>query len=191
MTTNKKTIDLDTPCGQFFTFRDFIECGEAWERLGAEVDNLPKSLKTVESIQQVCNRVLDPVVREFGQAKLTYGFSGTALAKHIPARIYPSLDQHAGSETTKSGKLVCSREGMAVDFCVKGVSSRELMSWIADHTQFDRMYFYGDDRPIHVSVGPENSHSIVHMLAGPSGRLVPRVMSPKGRLVPRIGAKKK
>ena len=39
---------------------------------------------------------------------------------------------------------------------------------------FDRLYFYGADRPVHVSVGPEEARAVVSMLLGPSGRRVPQ-----------------
>lgn len=45
--------------------------------------------------------------------------------------------------------------------------------WVARNTPFDRIYFYGSDRPLHVSVGPQESRAIVSMLAGPAGRRVP------------------
>ena len=45
------------------------------------------------------------------------------------------------------------------------------------NTPFDRLYFYGADRPIHVSHGPEHRRQVVRMLAGKDGRLLPRVVS--------------
>jgi hypothetical protein len=50
----------------------------------------------------------------------------------------------------------------------------EVARWILINTPFDRLYFYGDDQPIHVSHGPEHSRQLVLMQPGPSGRLVPR-----------------
>jgi hypothetical protein len=49
--------------------------------------------------------------------------------------------------------------------------------WIVVNTPFDRLYFYGDNKPIHVSFGPEHSRQVVRMMAGKSGRLVPHVTS--------------
>jgi hypothetical protein len=48
--------------------------------------------------------------------------------------------------------------------------------WIVANTAFDRLYFYGDVRPLHVSVGPEHSREIVLMRVVSGGRLVPRVI---------------
>ena len=53
----------------------------------------------------------------------------------------------------------------------------EAAQWLAANTPFDRLYFYGAERPIHVSQGPEHSQQIVRMLPGKNGRLIPRVVS--------------
>jgi len=53
----------------------------------------------------------------------------------------------------------------------------EVAQWIVGHTPFDRLYFYGDDLPIHVSYGPDQSRQVVLMSAGKSGKLIPRVIS--------------
>jgi hypothetical protein len=57
------------------------------------------------------------------------------------------------------------------------VDAREAARWVAEHTAFDRLYVYEPDRPIHVSVGPCESRTIVHMRHSPSGRRVPRVVT--------------
>jgi hypothetical protein len=53
----------------------------------------------------------------------------------------------------------------------------EVAQWIVANTPFDRLYFYGDDLPLHVSYGPEQSRQVVRMVAGPSRRLIPRLTS--------------
>ena len=53
----------------------------------------------------------------------------------------------------------------------------EVAQWIVTNTPFDRLYFYGDDLPLHVSYGPEQSRQIVTMTLGKSGRRIPRVVS--------------
>jgi hypothetical protein len=53
----------------------------------------------------------------------------------------------------------------------------EVAQWIVANTPFDRLYFYGDDKPIHVSVGPNQDRQIVRMVVAKSGRLVPRVIT--------------
>ena len=63
------------------------------------------------------------------------------------------------------------------DFLVPGVDSREVARWIAESAAFDRLYFYDPDRPLHVSVGPENTRQVVYMRRTTSGRRVPRVVA--------------
>jgi hypothetical protein len=170
---------LDDPCGEHFTYRDLVECGETWRRLAAlgPVDNLPRAPETFAAMRALCAAVLDPVARRFGRLELTYAFASPLLARHVPGRIHPPLDQHAGHERTASGKLVCSRLGLAADLCVPGLDSRDLALFVVEHTGFDRLYVYGPDRPVHVSVGPERKREIVLLRAGPSGRRIPRVVT--------------
>jgi hypothetical protein len=174
--------DLDQPCGAHFVFRDLIECGETWHRLadarepGARVDNVPACPETFEAMRALCRVVLDPAVERFGRIELTYAFASASLTRQIPAHIHPPLDQHAGHERTRAGKPVCSRLGLAADFFVPGVDSGLVARWIVASTAFDRLYFYGGDRPIHVSVGPACVGQIVHMRRGASGRRVPQMV---------------
>lgn len=53
----------------------------------------------------------------------------------------------------------------------------EVAQWLVQNTPFDRLYFYGNDKPLHVSYGEEHSRAIVLMLPGKSGRLVPKVVT--------------
>ena len=164
--------DLDDFCGRRWRYRDIVEVGETWERL--KPDNMPTRPETYEAIRTLCMELLDPVADAFGMPVLTYGFASPSLTKRIPGRICPSLDQHAGCELGRNGRPICSRLGQAVDLFVPDVCSGKLAAWIEENTGFDRLYFYGPDRPVHVSIGPEKSRSVVTMQAGPSGRLVPR-----------------
>jgi len=109
--------------------------------------------------------------------RLTFGFCSPELAKEIPGRIDPKRDQHAAHELNRRGNPVCERLGAAVDFIVEDESMLEVAQWIVGHTPFDRLYFYGDDLPIHVSYGPDQSRQVVLMSAGKSGKLIPRVIS--------------
>ncbi len=120
--------------------------------------------------------VLDPVIDYFGMIHLTYGFCSSELAKAIPGRIAPKLDQHAAHELNTRKQPICRRLGAAVDFIVPDENMREVAEWIVANTPFDRVYFYGADRPLHVSLGPEQKREFVEMLPGPSGRRMPRVI---------------
>ena len=170
--------ELDDPCGQFLTFRDLIECGETWQRLAAEgdgFDNRPKQLESYSALLELAEQVLDPVIDWFGMIRLTYGFCSPALSRQIPGRIDPKRDQHAAHERNRLGNQVCDRLGAAVDFIIPDEDMLEVAQWIVANAAFDRLYFYGGDRPIHVSCGPENSRQIVRMVRGSSGRLIPKI----------------
>lgn len=167
--------DLDDPCGRHFSFRQLIACGETQARTG--LPNLPRQPASYNALQDLAVRVLDPVIDYFGMIRLTYGFCSPELARAIPGRIDPKRDQHAACERNRRDKPVCARLGAAVDFIVDDEDMREVARWIVANTPFDRLYFYGDDLPLHVSYGPQQSRQVVRMVPGPSGRLVPRVVS--------------
>jgi hypothetical protein len=70
--------------------------------------------------------VLDPVIDDFCMIRLTYGISSAALARQIPGRISPNLDQSAPHELNGLGKPLCPRLGAAVDFRGADESIREV-----------------------------------------------------------------
>jgi DNA phosphorothioation-associated putative methyltransferase len=167
--------DLDEPCGQFLTYRDLIECGETQSRTG--IKNLPKRPESYNALFDLAVNVLDPVIDYFGMIRLTYGFCSPELAREIPGRIDPKRDQHSAHELNRRKRPVCERLGAAVDFLVEDESMLEVAQWIVGNTPFDRLYYYCNDKPIHVSYGPNHDRQIVRMEATETGRLVPRVTS--------------
>ena len=78
---------------------------------------------------------------------------------------------------------------MAVDFLVPDESMLEVARWIVANTPFDRLYYYGDHKPLHVSAGPEANGAIVVMTETDSGRRVPRV-TPRERFMELTGVDK-
>ncbi len=164
--------ELDRPCGRHLCFRDLVEAGETWRRV--RVPNLPEQPGTVAALKRLACEVLDPVVEQFGGIEITYGFASRALHRHVTGRIDPSRDQHSGHELRPNGEPICARLGQAADFWVPGMCSGLVATWITARLPFDRLYFYGSDRPIHVSVGPEDARSVISMLPGPSGRRMPQ-----------------
>lgn len=166
---------LDDAASRHFTYRDLCECSDSWRRLRPE--NRPQAIETYGAIAALCREVLDPVVDRFGPVELTYGFASAALARAVRSRIAPRLDQHAGHERRKDGELICARLGQAADLRIRGQSSLEVAHFIAETTAFDRLYVYGEDRPLHVSVGPERS-GLVYRLADSGVRRMPRRIDP-------------
>jgi hypothetical protein len=137
------------------------------------VDNTPKSPDTYNALFELATNILDPVIDYFGGIKLTYGFASPALTRDIKGRIEPKLDQHASCELNARGTLVCSRLGAAVDFLVEYEDMYEVARWIAENCEFDRIYYYGKDRPLHVSAAPVQSRAVFELKATGT-RHVPR-----------------
>lgn len=165
--------NIDDPCGANLTYRDLIECGETQARIS--LPNRPKEPNTYTALYELAKEVLDPVIDYFGMVKLTYGFCSHELAKEVNGRIAPELDQHAGHERKRTGKPVCERLGAACDFLVEDEDMEEVANWVFENTAVDRLYFYGRDRPIHVSYSPTPARQFVEMTLLSTGRRVPRV----------------
>lgn len=164
----------DDPCGNVFTFRQLIECGETWQQY--RMPNRPMTAASYNALFDLCRYIIDPVVEYFGAIRLTYGFASHELTKQIAARIDPRLDQHAACECNRRGALICARGGAAIDFLVEDEDMSVVADWIRRELPFDRMYYYGADRPLHVSYGPEHSREFFEMIER-NGRRVPRRVS--------------
>lgn len=164
--------ELDSPCGHYLTYRQLIECGETQQAIG--LLNIPKQADSYTALFELATNILDPVIDYFGMIRLTYGFCSHELGKLIKKRVAPKLDQHAAHELNTQKNHICPRLGAAVDFIVEDENMREVADWIAENTPFDRLYFYGDARPIHVSFGPEQKREYIDLVMTDSGRQVPR-----------------
>lgn len=185
--TLRRSTDLpniDDPCGTHLTYRDLIECGETQARTASS--NCPKEPETYTALYELSKHVLDPIIEYFGTVKLTYGFCSQQLAKAIKGHIAPELDQHAGHELKRTGKPVCERLGTACDFLIEDEDMEEVANWVFENTAVDRLYFYGKDRPIHISYSETPARQFVEMTLLSSGRRVPRVRrkTPSGAAPP-------
>lgn len=169
---SKTVPSLDSPCGANFTYRDFVECGET--QLKLRCSNIPKMAGTYNALHGLATKVLDPLIDYFGAIQLTYGFCSHELGKHIRERVAPKLDQHAGEERNPSGSLICNRGGAACDFLVEDEDMREVAEWAVKNLEFDRLYFYGSDRPVHISWSPTPSLKAIEMRPTNAGKLIPR-----------------
>ena len=169
------SFELTKKCSKYFTYKDLIECGETQSRLGFK--NLPIQERSFEALAELALNILDPLVEKFGELKLTYGFCSPGLAKKIPSNIAPKIDQHSSWELNSKGNLICERGGAAVDFIIPNTGMLEVAKWLTKNIEFDRLYFYGDKLPVHVSYGPDGTGQIVLMTNEKNGRLIPRVIS--------------
>ena len=166
---------LDQRCSRYFYYKDIICCGETLMR--EAIDNRPIQQASWEAISALAQNLLDPVVDRFGSIKLTYGFCshklGLAIAKKDSPRIAPKLDQHAGYELNSKGKRICERGGQACDFIVPGTPSSKIAAWIVHSCPFDRLYYYGNELPVHVSFSNDPCYDICWMKQQSNGRRQP------------------
>ena len=169
------SVQLNDACSDYFTFEMLFHCSDTWLRV--QCPNLPLQVESWQAYRELAIEILDPVVRQYGQPRLTYGFCGTELRRAILTNqspgIAPGLDQHAACELNQRGKLVCPRQGAAVDLIYPGKNSYQVALWLAQHTPFDRLYLYGPDRPLHISYGSEQKRALVE-LTTPHKRRIPK-----------------
>jgi len=164
--------ELDNHCGRYLTYRQLIECGETRQATG--LANHPQQPDSYTALYDLATHILDPVIDYFGMIRLTYGFCSHKLGKHIKKRVAPKLDQHAAHELNSKNNLICPRLGAAVDFIVEDENMREVADWVVENTPIDRLYFYGEDRPIHISYRPEQKGEYIDLVLTDSGRQVPK-----------------
>jgi DNA phosphorothioation-associated putative methyltransferase len=156
---SRRIPDLNEPCGRYFTYRDFIECGEAQTRL--KIPNLPKEPDSYTAFYDLAVNVLDPVIDYFGMIKLTLGFCSPELARTLNGGVTPTADQHSAHERNRLGNVVYRRLGAAADFLVEDENMWEVATWLANNTDFDRCEFRGITSPLHVSYGPACAKTLI------------------------------
>lgn len=189
MSDERAAERLASRCSRYFSWHSLLQCGETFERLTPKPDTLPREPATWDMLRLVATEILDPLVEEFGAVRLTYAFAPPSLTRHIQPkpdergivgrRIAPRLDQHAACERNGAGSLICPRGGAAVDLIVPGIPTDLVAKWLLrTRRPVDRLYYYGADRPLHVSSHPSPIRSVVGMLRGPSGRRIPRRLDP-------------
>ncbi|OLQ79841.1 hypothetical protein BIT28_00900 [Photobacterium proteolyticum] len=122
---------------------------------------------SIHQLRLLSAKLLMPIEHHLGTIKITYGFTSHALLRFIlnnsPRDIAPDIDQHASLETNSRGNRICKRDGAACDFLVSGYENRmdEVAKFIVQHLTFDRLYFYGKNKPLHISIGPENTQYVL------------------------------
>lgn len=149
------------------------------EKHHISIDNSPKEVESINSTLKLIETVLLPVSKKFGDVKITYGFVSPELNRYIQKNsssgTYPSIDQHAGSELNSANNHICKRHGLACDFIINGYENQmdQVMLFIVSNLSFDKIYYYGNDRPIHVSVGDESERHLQIMNVSDKGRRIP------------------
>lgn len=164
---------LDTSLGKYLTLEDFCTCTKTYQKYFAQINPYPKNLETIKALQDLNQYIIDPIIDYFGKAQfqLTYGFCSPDLKKFLNqknpitgiknGRIEPSRDQHMAHEINKNGQYHCNRLGAACDFLILNCPSDQLVEWILNQKlPFDSLYFYGKNRPIHISYGIQHKRAI-------------------------------
>ncbi|GGQ07457.1 hypothetical protein [Shewanella litoralis] len=189
------TYNINGKASRHFTYADLINCGNTAQL--HQIENLPKQPETWRALSALATKILDPIVDQFGPISLTYGFCSPELARLIAKNpnphIAPKLDQHCAYELNQNQKLICDRLGAACDFTVLNnpastssdiqadtpVDMQQVAAWICENLKFDRLYYYGKHRPLHISFGPQQNQFLQTMKTNPdTGHRVP---SKKGR----------
>lgn len=160
--------------GKYLTLEDFCTCTNTYRKYAAEIDPSPKNPDaTIPALKALNQFILDPVIDYFGfdRFQLTYGFCSTELRKYLNkkdpvtgvknGRIDPTTDQHMAHEIKSNGKYYCERLGAASDFLITDLASNEVVEWVLRaRLPFDSQYYYGANRPIHISYGPQHKRDI-------------------------------
>jgi hypothetical protein len=149
------------------------------EKHNISIDNYPKEVESISSTLDIIETVLLPVSKNFGDVRITYGFVSPELNRFIQKNsspgTYPSIDQHAASELNNANSHICKRHGLACDFIINGYEKKmdQVMLFIVNNLNFDKIYYYGNDKPLHVSVGNESERHLQIMNISDKGRRIP------------------
>ena len=159
--------------GKYLTLADFCTCSSTYQQYAAQIKPYPKHPDSIAALKALNQFIVDPVIDYFGitNFQLIYGFCSPDLKRFLNqkdaatglknGRIDPSRDQHMAHEVKRNGRYYCQRLGAACDFRIVDVNSDRLVDWIlAQKLPFDSLYFYGAERPIHVSYGPQHKRDI-------------------------------
>ncbi len=166
-------IPKNIKLGKYFTLEAFCTCTQTYQKYKAQINPFPQNEASLTALKALNQWIIDPIIDEFGweRFQLTYGFCSTDLRRYLEkkdpltglknGRVAPHLDQHMAHEIKKNDRFYCQRLGAASDFRIRDVDSAQLVEWILDRKlPFDSLYFYGGQRPIHISYGPQQKRDI-------------------------------
>lgn len=155
----------------YLTLEEFCTCTDTYKKYAAKINPYPEQKESLEAIEKLAVRIIDPIIEHFGKDNfcLTYGFCSKDLKRWLNekdpvtgiknGRVDPKKDQHMAHEVNRNGKYYCERLGAACDFLIVDEPSEQVVKWLLLEKQLplDRLYFYGTERPIHVSYGPQHN----------------------------------
>ena len=135
---------------------------ETATRLG--IDNTPTD-QILINLQTLIYEVINPIINQFGDIKITSGYRSPELCKAI------------GSSTTSQHTL-----GQAVDCEVLGVQNKELADWVVNHLEFDQciLEFWKPEETnsgwVHISYNKGNNRKMYLRAYKANGRTVYEVL---------------
>jgi hypothetical protein len=135
---------------------------ETATRLG--IDNTPTD-QTLINLQTLIYEVIQPIINQFGDIKITSGYRSPELCKAI------------GSSTTSQHTL-----GQAVDCEVLGVPNKDLADWVVNHLEFDQciLEFWKPEETnsgwVHISYNKGNNRKMYLRAYKANGRTVYEVL---------------
>ncbi len=154
------------PSTMKISLQEFCTCTKTYQRHSNDIDPYPWQPESHNAIALLFDHILDPIIDHFGKDKfiLTYGFCSIDLKKFLERgrnQTCAKVDQHCAHEVNSKGRLICDRKGAAADFCILGLDSDDLINWIQQvGLPFDSIYYYGSNRPIHISYGPQHKRHL-------------------------------
>ncbi len=135
---------------------------ETATRLG--IDNTPKD-QVLINLQTLIYEVIEPIINQFGDIKITSGYRSPELCKAI------------GSSTTSQHTL-----GQAVDCEVLGVPNKELADWVVKNLTYDQVIleFWKPEEInsgwVHISYNKSNNRKMYLRAYKANGRTVYEVL---------------
>jgi hypothetical protein len=135
---------------------------ETATRLG--IDNTPTD-QILINLQTLIYEVIQPIINQFGDIKITSGYRSPELCKAI------------GSSTTSQHTL-----GQAVDCEVIGVPNKDLADWVVNHLEFDQciLEFWKPEETnsgwVHISYNKGNNRKMYLRAYKANGRTVYEVL---------------
>jgi len=142
-----------------------------------DIDNSPQTRDSIDALELMVSEILIPLEKAFGPLTVTYGFTSAKLKLYIgrnsPSGTAPHIDQHSACEVNNAGKSICERNGAACDIMFDSVPSSKVVRYIVSRLNYDRIYFYGDHRPVHISVSRNPVQHLQIMQESNSGRRFP------------------
>jgi hypothetical protein len=143
----------------------FCTCSQTYQHHSQDIDPYPWQPESHNAIAALMTHILNPIIDYFGYHRfiLTYGFCSVDLKKFLEKgknQTCAKVDQHCAHEVNRNKKLICDRLGASADFKIADIPSDKLVHWIQQtRLPFDSLYYYGSDRPIHISYGPQHKRS--------------------------------